>query len=47
MDYAAHLILISHYCVCIWLSIGDKYLMDDYHDPWQISNESFQTYNNY
>ena len=34
LDYAAHLILISHYCVCIWLSIGDKYLMDDYHDPW-------------
>ena len=41
-------VTVTHYAVCLWIYIGDKYLMDDYkHDPWIIANEQFLEYNNF
>lgn len=46
-NYTALLVLVAFYCVCFWLWVGDKYLLNDMHDPWQIANSDFENYDNY
>jgi hypothetical protein len=37
----------THYAVCLWISVGKLYLLNDPHDPWIIANEQFLEYNNF
>jgi hypothetical protein len=47
LNYASFLVLVAHYSVCVWLFLGDKYLLGDEIDPWQIANDDFHGLNNY
>ncbi len=31
-------LLGSHYCICIWMFIGDKHLLGDPNTPWMLSH---------
>lgn len=47
INYTAMLVLMFHYSVCVWLWVGDKYLMGDYHDPFFVANEDFHNASHY
>jgi hypothetical protein len=34
------IIVMCHFYVCFWIYLGDKYFLNDPHDPWLIANES-------
>jgi hypothetical protein len=40
------ILVMCHFYVCIWIYLGDKYFLNDYNDPWLISNSGdFGEYN--
>lgn len=47
VNYFIFILTIAHYAVCLWIYVGDKYLLNDHHAPWRIANEQIQKYDNY
>lgn len=41
VNYFLILVTIVHYSACLWLYIGDKYMLNDDGDPWMVANDDF------
>lgn len=47
VNYMVLLMTTVHYCACMWLYMGDKYLLGDKVDPWLIANSDFHNQDNW